>query len=196
MTIPLDPGRGGRSIGLDALRPADIIVSTTDAAISQAIRAASGSSVSHAILYAGQGKVVEAIGEGVVERRLSQAVDDASLAVAYRRPNLNHEQAQRIVAFARQQVGKAYDTRGLAGHGLYTIARGTWVRAGILSDDDARLNTEIQDDDAFFCSELVMAAYAQGGDPLVRQPAHTASPDDLANLRLNGSLRYVGHLVG
>ena len=52
MTIRLDPGAGGRSIGEDALNMADMIVSTVDgSAVSLGIRVASGSPVSHSILY-------------------------------------------------------------------------------------------------------------------------------------------------
>lgn len=53
MPIPLDPGRGGRSVGPEALQIGDIIVSTTSAAISRAIRVGTGSEVSHAMLYIG-----------------------------------------------------------------------------------------------------------------------------------------------
>jgi cell wall-associated NlpC family hydrolase len=93
MAIPLDPGRGGQSIGLSVLKNADIIVSTTNAAISRAIRMATGSAVSHAILYIGGGQVMEAIGEGVTLRPLSQAIAQARLAVTYRHPSITDAQA-------------------------------------------------------------------------------------------------------
>ena len=65
--IPLDPGVGGMSIGVDALQPADIIVSTARHAVSYAIRAGTLSAISHAMLYVGNGKVIEAVGSGVRE---------------------------------------------------------------------------------------------------------------------------------
>ena len=50
MTLPpLSPAAGGRCIAESALNVADIIVSTTNAKISKAIRAATGSQVSHAM---------------------------------------------------------------------------------------------------------------------------------------------------
>ncbi len=64
MNIPLTPvGGGGHCINTDELQLADIIVSTTNARISQMIRAASGSVVSHAMIYARNNQVIEAIGD-------------------------------------------------------------------------------------------------------------------------------------
>ena len=53
-----------------------------NATISRAIRAASGSVVSHSMIYAGNQEVLEAIGDGVVRRSVNMALKDASLAVA------------------------------------------------------------------------------------------------------------------
>lgn len=87
--IALTPaGGGGCCIGDAALRPADIIVSTTGAAVSGVIRVGTGSPVSHAALYAGNGEVIEAIGQGVVQRGLDKALADDLLAVAYRAPHM------------------------------------------------------------------------------------------------------------
>ena len=52
--IPLDPDEGGRSIDGRALRPGDVILSTTSSSISEKIRASDGSPVSHTILYVGK----------------------------------------------------------------------------------------------------------------------------------------------
>lgn len=54
--ISLTPaGGGGMCIGPEALQAADIIVSTTRAAVSGVIRFGTNSTVSHAALYAGNG---------------------------------------------------------------------------------------------------------------------------------------------
>jgi uncharacterized protein YycO len=74
MSIPLDPGRGGRSVGDGALAMGDILVSTTPALSSAAIRIGAGADVSHARLYIGAGQVVEAVGEGVVLAQLENVV--------------------------------------------------------------------------------------------------------------------------
>ena len=69
--IELDPGVGGQCVGESALEAGDLIVSTTAARVSRGIRTATSSPVSHAMLYVGNGQVIEAIQEGVVERPLS-----------------------------------------------------------------------------------------------------------------------------
>lgn len=70
MTLPaLSPPIGGQSISVAALMPADVIVSTTNAAISRAIRTVSSSVVSHAMIYAGGGFVIESIGTASSEDR-------------------------------------------------------------------------------------------------------------------------------
>lgn len=80
-------------LSISALRPADIIVSTTDAAVSAMIRAGSGSSVSHSMLYIGGGAIVEAIDAGVVRRPLADALQGAVLAIALRRRKPHGEAA-------------------------------------------------------------------------------------------------------
>jgi hypothetical protein len=105
------------TISLSALRPADIIVSTTDAAVSAVIRAGSGSSVSHSMLYIGGGAVVEAVDVGVLRRPLADALQGAVLAIALRRRNLTEKQRTDVLAHAIRFAGSSlpYDTVGAAG---------------------------------------------------------------------------------
>lgn len=72
-------------ITASALRPADIIVSTTNAADSAVIRAGIGSSVSHSMVYVGGGFVIEAVERGVLKNQLTDALNEAVLAIALRR---------------------------------------------------------------------------------------------------------------
>jgi V8-like Glu-specific endopeptidase/cell wall-associated NlpC family hydrolase len=189
--IPLDPGVGGQSIGLDALAPGDIIVSTARHPVSYAIRAGTISAVSHAMLYVGDGRVIEAVGDGVREVELANAIDDAILAVAYRDPRVDAAAAAAIVEFARAQVGKPYNYAG-AGLAGYRIIHP--LRARLIDAIRNLTGTDSDDARSFFCSELVFAAFRAAGLPLVASaPAH-GTPDDLARLRESG-LDYVGHLV-
>src|SRR5688572_11877595 len=89
-------------ISVNALRPADIIVSTTNARISAVIRAGIGSSVSHSMLYVGGSHVVEAIGSGVTRQPLADALNHAVLAIALRRRNLTVKQQGDVVERANQ----------------------------------------------------------------------------------------------
>ena len=109
-------------LALSALRPADIIVSTTDAAVSAVIRAGSGSSVSHSMLYLGGSTVVEAIDAGVQRRPLADALQGAVLAIALRRRNLTEKQRADVLAHAiRFSAGNLpYDVVGAAGAGTKT----------------------------------------------------------------------------
>ena len=175
--IALDPGVGGRSIGPDALAAADIVVSTTSAGVSGAIRLGSNAVVSHAALYAGSGTMIEAIGEGVVSRSLDNSLADDKLAVVYRHPDATSDLAKKVVKYASAQIDKKYD---LAGAGL---AQGLlcFVR------DDKKT--------AFFCSELVMEAFKQAGLPLGTMPSQCYTPGDVAAIGIQ-RLVYVGHLKG
>lgn len=195
---PLSPAVGGRSIGLSALEPADLIVSTTSARLSRAIRSTTGSAVSHAMLYTGHGQVVEAIGDGVVHRAVAAAVGGGTLAVAFRHPWVTPGMAQAIVSFARSQVGKGYDYRGLAAQAGYRLDRWFFCRVARIEDCDeraARNNLWLASGTQFFCSELVAEAYRQAGLPLVQGSSTSASPQDLVQAWISGALLYVGHLV-
>ena len=112
--IALDPGTGGCSIAGSALQAADIIVSTTGAIISGAIRIGTSSVVSHAALYCGSGSVIEAIGPGVVSRSISDSLADDALAVAYRHPAVKPPIAAAIVAYASSHIGDSYSVKGAA----------------------------------------------------------------------------------
>jgi len=190
LAIPLDPGVGGQSIGTDALSAGDIIVSTARHPVSFAIRAGTLSAISHAMLYVGGGRVVEAVGQGVREVDLGTAIGDAILAVAYRDPRVDAAKAARLVEFARSKVGRPYNFSGVARAGhriLHPIA------GRVIDAIRARLGVDDASARSFFCSELVFAAFEAAGIPLVAQRADAGLPDDLVQLG-RGSLAYVGHL--
>ncbi len=187
MAIPLDPGAGGRSIPVSTLQKADLIVSTTDAAISVGIRLATLSSVSHARIYVGNGRCVDATGHGVRVRALEAAIrdDGDTLCVAYRKPGLSSTQAQAACDFALAQVGKPYDYAGVG-------AQAPGVRGSLIG-----IIAQIagQGEDRFFCSELVFAAYAHAGAPLDSVSAGNSSPSMVPGLWRRSRLTYVGHLL-
>ena len=187
--IPLDPGAGGMSIDVAALEPGDIIVSTASHPVSYAIRARTISAVSHAMLYAGDGMVIESVGGGVHEVSIEEAIGPAILAVAYRHPQVTGDVAANIVAFARAQVGKPYDYTGVGYNVLVRPVRAVvdWIRA--------KLNIDQDGDAAFYCAELVYAAYANAGVPLSAESADFSAPADITDLA-GGTLQYVGHLRG
>ncbi len=192
--IPLDPARGGsQCITPSALKNADIIVSTTGAAASVVIRTGTSSAVSHAMLYTGDGNVIEAVGQGVRSVPLSVAFHGASLAVAYRMTTLSHDEAIQVVNFALRQRGKAYDYTGAAGAG---VARNNFAcaAAGLIICVVAKSGLASASN-KFFCSQLVLAAFASANHPLSAQAPATSVPNDIPLAYSVGRLEYVGHLV-
>ncbi|TVP54432.1 MAG: hypothetical protein EA351_13195 [Gemmatimonadales bacterium] len=192
--IRLDPGPGGQSISVAALRPADIIVSTTDANVSRFIRFGTGSEVSHAMLYYGGRSVVEAIQPGVVLRSLDNALADANLAVAYRRRGVPPEAANEIVQWARAQSGKPYDARGAVAHAPKPVI----VALGGLSGRHLARRERVRTDtanDRFFCSQLVIRAFAEAGYPIITGEQANKNPEQLVQAWGHGLLTYVGHLL-
>jgi GH24 family phage-related lysozyme (muramidase)/uncharacterized protein YycO len=199
--IPLDPGSGGRSIGADALQNGDIIVTTRNGPISSVIRNVTGAPVSHAILYIGNGQVVEAIGNGVTLRSLEQALAGCTVAVAFRDPALTPEAALKVRDYAGRMLDRPFNTLGLVRQGGFQLDRATFCsgKSGAAYDQCVNwvgnVNLGRGGDDSFFCSQLVVAAFQDAGVPLTNTPPNWTSPSDLADLGMARRLGYVGHLL-
>ena len=190
MAIPLDPGAGGMSIDQRALHISDIIVSTVGSSmVSRAIRVGTLSPVSHALLYIGYGQVVEAIGEGVVLRTLTESVKEATLAVAYRHPDLDETGALKVRDFVGRQIGKKYNYAGIA---QQTIFKACVLRGNIACAAIARTVTIKRDE--FFCSQLIFSAYSEAGVKLSETSPNWAEPGSIPKLYMKGTLDYVGHI--
>lgn len=161
------------------LRMADILLTAGNGRVSKTIRTGTGSRYSHAILYVGDGYIVEAIGEGVVKRQIEKAVEEATLISVYRHKSLSTTQAQAVTRYALRQEAakKKYDAVGAMGAGggaptakviglmfggVGAIATGAMRGADFYN----RMSPET----AFYCSELVALAYEKAGAPLVHKP--------------------------
>ena len=194
--IPLTPETGGRSIGESALETGDIIVSTTNENVSRIIRHVTGSQVSHAALYVGDGMVIESAGDGVVLTTLSQALADDSVAVALRYPGLTEQQRLMIRDFAGQHLDSPYDYVGVARHLLYRLAGAVCdqfegSRRAACEAGRYQISFGNDDSDRWYCSELVFAAYEHAGVNLATV-SHASTPQTLVDLA--ATLEYVGHL--
>ncbi|MFL0355806.1 N-acetylmuramoyl-L-alanine amidase [Erythrobacter sp. GH1-10] len=199
--IPLDPGEGGMSIGKSALKPGDIIVTTTAAPVSGIIRQATDQPVSHVMLYVGQGgQVIEARGDGVRLKPIEEALQGATLAVAYRSPEVDEMKGLEIADKAAQYLDSGFDYVGIVKAGLFRLAVQACQRRG-LSEEMCRSLVAWKMDgsasaDRFFCSALVLRSYEDAGQRLTVSAPNWASPGDIPEQTLrDGALGYVGHLV-
>lgn len=100
--------------------------------------------------------VIEAVaGVGVRRRLLSDLIAESSKWEIVDFPSSNPE---AVLASASAQIGAPYDWGGVLGLGF----RRRW-----------------QEDDSWFCSELVAHAFLEAGEPLVRVDSWRITPRDL-----------------
>jgi uncharacterized protein YycO len=141
------------------------------------------------MLYIGWGQVVEAIGAGVVMRTLSDALQEATLAVAYRHPDLEDSTALQIRDFVGSKLGRAYNYVGVAQQGINKYCWLTGQVACGLTTGNVSFKH-----DTFFCIVLIWAAYSDVGIKLSNTAPHWSQPGDVPKLALKKALSYVGHL--
>lgn len=148
----------------EALKTGDIILTTTTAAVSKAIRLATKSDISHAMIYVQDHCVIDATAEGVQARNTQRLFleDNGSVHLLRPRHELPADQVKALCNYVRGQVGAQYATKE---------ARRTAVRG-------ARQWTRKQ-----FCSRLVAQAYASVGVMLVGDP-NFCSPAELKHSAL------------
>ena len=141
------------------LRPGDIILSTTPLKLSAAIRLATNSDISHALLCVGAYTAIDATGSGVHSnntQRLLFATSQPLYVLRYKTP-LPNTTLLAITDFARSKVGTRYST-----------LEAMKVRIGATEEKSRQQ----------FCSRLVAQAYASVGISLVNNPDF-CSPEEL-----------------
>ena len=119
------------------------------------LRAFLWSKWSHCALIDGDEVIEAAAPDGVRVRPLADLMAESSLYSIIAFPCRD---PAAVIAVARAQVGAPYDWGGVVGIGF----RRRW-----------------QDDDAWFCSELIAYAFARAGSPLVRTDDWRVTPRDL-----------------
>ena len=150
-------------------RDGDVVLFRGRGIMSQLIRLLTTSPYSHVglvYLFAGRVYSLEAVGNGVrlilmseVLRRYHGGID------YYEVPRAQPAQRAGAIAFCFQQLGRLYDRPGLLRFGA----------AILFGHKPAR-----REDQSWFCSELVAAAYRKQGLPLVAERPTYTSPADLA----------------
>ncbi len=142
-----------------ALQVGDIILTTSMAAVSKAIRVATRSDISHAMVYVEDRSVIDATGEGVQARNTQRLLfeDECSIHVLRLRAGFVDEQLGVVRTYLRSRIGTQYSTR----EAIQTALGG------------ARRWSKKQ-----FCSRLVAQAFAEAGIMLVNNP-NFCSPADI-----------------
>jgi uncharacterized protein YycO len=137
-----------------------ILFCTSNKIGARLIRAVTWSDWSHVCVIDG-GEVIEAVYPCVKATPLAEVLaSHSSFAIV----EIPCDEAAAI-RFLRGQIGKDYDTEGMIGIGIHR----NW-----------------QEDDAWWCSELVAAAIAAGGVVLFRDGCmHRVTPQDLWMLNFN-----------
>ena len=203
------PASDGALLPPERLRQGDILLTSGTGLVSASIQLITIAPVSHAAIYIGDGKVVEAVRPEVRVRQLDEFMADEKLVVALRYPGLSAQQARSISEYALSKSGTGFNFLGVTLHVPFAVkrvvcelplmpsaARDACIR-GIgmihkLAASEARL----------FCSQLVLQAFRQAGVPITDADPRLTSPADILHMRegdvpsvrINKPLRYVGHL--
>jgi hypothetical protein len=200
VSIPSEPGIGGRSIGPEALQEGDIIISTTTDKDSRLIEAAKGSEISYASMYIGDGMVVEAVSDGMLKRSLETSIANDTLAVAYRHVNMTQENARQVTDFLKRAAeSKArYDYWSLIRVAPYQIINNYCSslpdekqEACRLQARNFRIGTDMNNE--FYCSEPILKALKVAGLSISDGELPSAE-QDVVRLNHNGTLLYIGYL--
>ena len=205
----LTPQNGGRLVDASVLKSGDILLSAGKGITTYGVKLFTTSPVSHAALYVGEGDLVEAVGEGVRRRSLEESLDEESVVVAFRRPDLTPEQARQIADFADAQIGKKYNHVGVLLHAPFSLERKlcelpvlpTLVRDACLRGI-AAIQLGAVSNKSFFCSQFLVEAYRSAGVPITDADPRWISPADILHMRegdvpsmpANQALTYIGHL--
>jgi len=207
--LGLNPGNGGLTIAFEALAPGDILLSSAIGMSSAGVRLLTLSPVSHASLCVGEGRVAEAVTQGIRVRTLGELVAEESTVVAFRHPGVGPAHIERMQAFVRETVGRKYDFVGIMLQAPFSIERRMCevpLVPSLLRDFCVQgvgaVHLGLLRNDRFFCSQFVLEAYRRAGLPLTDADPRLLSPADLLHMRegdvpsvrTHQALQYVGHL--
>ena len=192
-----------------SLEPGDIILTSAPTLKSIGIRLVTFSPVSHAALYVGEGRIVEALGSGVHARSLDDLLLEENVALVLRHPGLSDAQKLAITDYALQKTGAGFNFVGATLHVPYSLTRRICevpFLPAVLRDGCLRsigvLNYVSATDSQLFCSQLVMQAFEHAQAQLTEADARLITPADIlhmregdvASVKVSRQLQYLGHL--
>ena len=145
----------------------------TSGAFGKLIRLGTFSHWNHAVIYIGNGQLIEANPKGIQIKEVSEYPEGA---VAWNQhEGLTTPQRTQIVAHAHSLVGKPYDFATILVLALRIIGLKVLSNFSFLK--------KLAEKDGFICSELVVACYTFAGVTISDKPDYLTTPADLA-LRL------------
>lgn len=196
-------------LSLKDLRPGDIILTSDPGFVSASIQLMTLAPVSHAAIYIGDGKVVEAVRPAVRVRPLDEAMAEGTVVLAFRHPELSAEQARNISNYALQKTGTGFNYFGVTLHVPFSVTRRLCELPFVpspLRDACLRgfgvIHYLAAAESQTFCSQLVLDAYRQAGVPITDADPRLISPADILHMRegdvpsikVHKRLHFVGHL--
>lgn len=154
-----EKNQGLKRLNDAVLKPGDIVLTTATATISKAIRIATRSDISHAMVYVEDRSVIDATGEGVHARNTQRLFfqEECSVYVHRLRDGISDAQLAEVRTYLRGHIGTQYSTK----EAILTALGG------------ARQWSKKQ-----FCSRLVAQAFSEVGIRLVTDP-NFCSPANL-----------------
>lgn len=202
------PKSGDSFLRPQDLRPGDIILTSDSGFVSASIQLMTLSPISHAAIYVGDGKVVEAVRPAVRVRPIDEVVTEGTVVLAFRYPELSAEQARSVSNYALEKTGTGFNYVGVTLHMPFSITRKlcelplvpTSLRDACLRGMGViHLAAGINQ---IFCSQLVLDAYRRAGVPITDADPRVISPADILHMRegdvpsvkVRKQLRFVGHL--
>ncbi|MCD6044639.1 MAG: hypothetical protein K0R40_4242 [Burkholderiales bacterium] len=140
---------------------------------------------------------------------LSSAPAEEDMAFVLRHPGLSDEQAARMAEYALGQTGTAFSYFGVTLQAPFSLSRRLCelpLVPSALRDACLRglglVHYLASSETRFFCSQLVLQAYARAGTPLTSADPRMIAPADILHMRegdvpsvrIRQPLRVVGHL--
>jgi hypothetical protein len=195
-------------LSAEDLRPGDILLTSGSGLVSAGVQLVTLASVSHAALYIGDGRIVEAVRPRVQIRQLEHVLAEERMVLVLRHPDITAEQARTVSSYALQKTGTGFNFLGVTLHVPLAASRRVCELPLVPSpvrDACIRSFGVIQYaavGERLFCSQLVLEAFRQaelpitGADPRLISPADILHmrEGDVPSVRIHKPLQFIGHL--